>query len=394
MRRTRYLALVAAAALVGTLGAPGASTGAAAAYTGPEITDLTLVAQSQGWTFAQAAAQYDLARAFGRIQGQVARGRPEMYAGAALSVTPTGPPTLYLSGRADDFVRDLVATAGFPIVLVEDRPYSSQELDAKAIRLAHELANLGFRYASTHFDESSGIVAADVTRTSTLPTTAEAVLALLPPDLRQGVRLLLTDEVVVVLHHAYGGMRARDDGVNECTTGWTVTDGFQTGVTTAAHCDGINEVVEPGAGTWALTHVDEHLGNWGDVEWKTSTHVEPDDFYATSTEIRDVADVELVSEITVNEFVCVYGRQSNSRDCNQRVLDGVTNAVVQGEVVSHLVAMDSGATTVQRDSGGGWSMVNTAFGSHVGKVQINGISRNVWSVCDLYDLALGVSVVS
>ena len=60
MRRTRYLALVAAAALVGTLGAPGASTGAAAAYTGPEITDLTLVAQSQGWTFAQAAAQYDL----------------------------------------------------------------------------------------------------------------------------------------------------------------------------------------------------------------------------------------------------------------------------------------------------------------------------------------------
>src|SRR5262245_51852391 len=127
MNTSRKFTVLTVALLAAALGAPTAAhphatnTPAVVFQTEEEalLADLTLVAQSQGWTVAQAAAQYDLARAFGRIQGQVATGRPELYAGAALSVTPTGAPTLYLKGRADDVVRNLVATAGFPIVLVE-----------------------------------------------------------------------------------------------------------------------------------------------------------------------------------------------------------------------------------------------------------------------------------
>jgi streptogrisin C len=356
------------------------------------MTDLALVAAARGWTLQQAVAHRAISDEFGRIQEQIATERPGLYAGATLSEVPDGAPSLYIKGNADEFVWGLVGSAKFSIQVVEGRPFSWRELEARSIRLNQQLARLGFRDIATSFDESTSTVEAVVTRRPLAAASAEEVVALLPAEFRSGVTLELIDEDVAIDEHAYGGMWVRDDGVNECTSGWSVTNGVTTGVTTAGHCAGINQIFEPGVGVHALVHQAEHRGQWGDVEWKTSTHIEPDDFYATATEVRDVAAVEPRANITVGEAVCVYGRSSNSRDCSHTVLRTSVSCTVSGVPNNRLVAMNAKRTTIGGDSGAGWSFNFTAYGSHKGGCTVDGALRNVFSVADLYDEALGVSV--
>jgi streptogrisin C len=357
------------------------------------MTDLALVAEARGWTLQQAVAHRAISDAFGRIQEQIATDRPGLYAGAELSAVPDGAPTLYIKGNADEFVWGLVDSAGFSIQVIDGRPFSWRELEARSIQLNRRLAGLGFRDIVTSFDETTSIVEAVVKRGPAMAAAkAGQVLATLPAEFRRGVKLELIDEDVVIDEHAYGGMWVRDDGVNECTSGWAVTNGLTTGVTTAGHCDGINQIVEPGVGVHALAHQAQHRGQWGDVEWKTSTHIEPDDFYATATDIRDVAAVEPRVNITVGEAVCVYGRSSNSRDCSHTVFRTSISCTNNGVFNDRLVAMNAKNTTIGGDSGGGWSFNFTAYGSHKGGCTVNNVLRNVFSVADLYDEALGVWV--
>lgn len=357
------------------------------------MTDIALVAAARGWTLQQAMAHRAISDKFGRIQEQLATARPGLYAGAGLSAVPDGAPTLYIKGTADEFVWGLVDSAGFSIDVIEGRPFSWQELEGRSIRLNRRLAGLGFQDIVTSFEESTSTVEAVVTQKPGLTASAGQVLAMLPAEFRSGVRLELTDKDVAIDEHAYGGMWVRDDGVNECTSGWSVTNGTTTGVTTAGHCDGINEIDETGVGVHALTHQAEHRGQWGDVEWKTSsTHIEPDDFYATATEVRDVVSVEPRANITIGEAICVYGRSSNSRDCSDTVYHTSISCTNSGVFNDRLVAMNAKNTTIGGDSGGGWSFDYTAYGSHKGGCTVDGILRNVFSVADLYDEALGVTV--
>ena len=364
------------------------------------ITDLALVAVARGWTLEQAVAHRAISDQFGRIQEQLATKRPGLYAGAELSAVPDGVPILYIKGTADEFVRELVNSAEFSIEVIEGQPFSWQELEERSIRLNRLLAALGFRDIVTSFDESTATVEAVVTRVPALPASAEQVLALLPAEFRRGVRLDVTDADVAIDEHAYGGMWVRDFGVNECTSGWSVTDGVTTGVTTAGHCDGINEIVEPGVGVHDLIHRAEHRGQWGDVEWKTSLHMEPPAahvehpaaFYASETVVRAVAAVEPQANITVREAICVYGRSSNAQDCSHTVYRTSISCTSNGVFNDRLVAMNAKNTTIPGDSGGPWYFNFTAYGSHKGGCTIDGAMRNVFSVADLYDEALGVTV--
>jgi streptogrisin C len=364
------------------------------------MTDSVLVAVARGWTLEQAVAHRAISDQFGRIQEQLATHRPGVYAGATLSAVPDGAPTLYIKGTADEFVRALVKSAKFRIEVIEGQPFSWRELEERSIRLNRQLAGLGFRDIVTSFDESTATVEAVVTRVPALSASAEQVLAMLPAEFRSGVRLDFTDADIAIDEHAYGGMGVRDDGVNECTSGWSVTDGATTGVTTAGHCDGINEIVEPGVGVHALIPRGEHRGQWGDVEWQTSLHIEhpaahiehPAAFYASETEVRAVAAVEPRANITVGEAICVYGRSSNAQDCSHTVYRTSISCTNSGVFNDRLVAMDTKNTTIPGDSGGPWYFNFTAYGSHKGGCTIDGAMRNVFSVADLYDEALGVTV--
>ncbi len=357
-------------------------------------TDLELVAEARGWTLKEAVAHRELADAFGQIQQRVATARPELYAGAALSDLPEGTPTLYIKGTTDDFVWDLVDSAEIPIDVVDGRPFSWLELEERSIRLNRLLAERGFLDIVTSFDERTSVVEAYVTRVPGFVANEAQLLEMLPAEFRGNTTLKVMDDDVATDDTAFGGMWVRDDGVNECTSGWSVTDGATTGVTTAGHCTGINQIDHPGLSVHTLTHVAEHRGVWGDIEWKTSTVVELDDFYATATSIRDVAAVEPRANITVGEAICVYGRSSNSRDCTDTVFRTSISCTNSGVFNDRLVAMNAKRTTIGGDSGGGWSFNFTAYGSHKGGCLVSGAVRNAFSVADLYDEALGVSVLT
>lgn len=353
--------------------------------------DVELTARDTGRSLADVARDRDVADRLGAVQERLAAERPQLYAGARL--TPGGGATLYVKGAADDLVRQLVSDAGVAITVVEGRPYSWLELEDRSRRLHRQIAGRGYRNIATSFDEATATLEATVGRAAGLPATARELRAALPAEFRAGTRLAVVDAPVGEDQHAFGGNWVLDDGVNMCTSGFSVTNGTTTGVTTAGHCTSIDQIQEPGVGLHSLTHVAEHRGQWGDVEWKTSTHFEPAQFYASATDLREVNSVEPRSSITAGESVCVYGRSSNSRNCGLTVYRTSVSCTVNGFFNDRLVAMN-GTATIGGDSGGGWTFGTRAYGSTKGRCTFDGASRNVWSVADLYDEALGVSVIT
>jgi hypothetical protein len=238
-----------------------------------------------------------------------------------------------------------------------------------------------------------GVIPAGVTAEASLSVRADDIVATLPADVGNDVRLMVHTTPVVEDESAFGGMSMRDDGGFECTSGWSVrnvsSDRF--GVSTAGHCAGINEIVHPGDGVHGWTFQAQHRGVWGDVQWGSTAQPEPDDFYSDADTIRDVTAIEARSNISVNESVCVYGRSSDDRDCSLEVQD-VSQSCTNSGVTNNRLVLMNGDTQVPGDSGGGWSLGTKAYGSHKGQCKPDFPNRETFSVAALYDEALGVRV--
>ncbi|HEX7167943.1 MAG TPA: hypothetical protein VF230_13280 [Acidimicrobiales bacterium] len=343
--------------------------------------DLALVAEAQGWTIDQAATSQASADAVGTVAAQLAAARPDAFVGSVVSLDPEGTPELYVKGAITPDIAALAASSPVPIRVVGDQPYSFDELDARKLAVHDALQRLGFVDVVTGFNVGGrGAITAAVTRVVGLPAASAAIVAALPPSLRTGLELTVTDDDVVSEEHAFGGMQTGPQG---CTSGWSVFSPFTgvTGVTLADHC---NETVilEPNSVAWALARQGEHTGAWGEVEWHTTSHSEPARFYASQSETRRTVALEPRAAISENESVCLYGRASNSRQCLP-----VAQVSYACGSMDRLVRM-GGDVGTDGDSGGGWSSATTAFGSHFGDCANN----DVFSVADLYDEALGVWV--
>ena len=180
------------------------------------------------------------------------------------------------------------------IKLVDSQPFSFDELEERKLKVHHALEDEGFQYVSTGFRVASGgQITASVTRQAGLPSDSAEILSRLPESLRDSVELTVSDAPIAVDERAFGGMQLRHSGANACTSGWSVWNASgTTGVTGAGHCDGINEIVDPAVGWAVLTLQAEHRGQWGDVEWYTSTQLEPAQFYWDANTIRNVTAVE------------------------------------------------------------------------------------------------------
>jgi hypothetical protein len=352
--------------------------------------DLGLVAKAQGWTVAQARAQFDAARAMDRVQEAVAARMPDAYVGGALSARPGDAPSLLIKGGADAFVRETVAAAGIPIRIVDRQPYSYRELEQRSAKAHRSLLALGYREVITAVDIQSASVTASVGRRQGLPASASAMAGALPADLRSGVKVTVVDGSVGGYETAaFGGQRIQSN-TSICTSGFSVTNGVTTGITGAAHCTGMNTVIH-GAVSHSLSFQAEHRGAQGDVEWYTTPVPEPDDFHADSVNIRDVISVEPVNNITVGESVCFYGRSINVRTCTTVNSTNLTLTFTDGVTVSRLVASTDNVST-GGDSGGPWTFNNTAYGVHVGAATIGGARRSLFTPADIIDDAIGMSV--
>lgn len=354
-------------------------------------TDLELVAKAKGWTIEEAAADREAADAVGRVAEEIAKNRPDIFVGSKVSPIPGASPTLYLKGPADDFVRSLVADekSVVEIKIADNQPFSFKELEERQHRIFRALHDQGILAGAGFQLDGGGLVEVTVAKPKDIGDEEykAAVMEVVPDDLRQDVAVDIGDESMFKDESVFGGMEALDDGSFECTTGWAVTDGVYEGVTTAGHCNGINQVVNPASGTQSVSHRSQHIGAWGDVEWKRETdqyYYQPDDFYATSFSIRDVQSVEAIANISIGESICFYGRSSDDRDCSLDV-HSVSYSCLSA---NRLVQMD-GDVTIGGDSGGGWSFNYKAYGGHKGDCA----SKNVFSVADYFDEAIGVSVM-
>lgn len=307
------------------------------------------MAAAEGWTVEEAAAHRRATDAVGDVAEKVAAARPDAFVGSVAPSEPSGSPALYIKGLADRTVRDLVAGAKVAITIVDNQPFSFNELEQRKLLVHRALETRGFKQISTGFSVTGrGEIDASVTRASGLPADPAVLVAGLPDAVRGQVKLTVSDEPIATVEHSYGGMWVRAGGANICTSGWSVyaVANGTTGVTTAGHCSSINEIVEPGVGTWGLTHQQEHRGQWGDVEWLTSTHIEPAQFFSSSTEVRRVNELEASANISQGEAVCLYGRASNNRDCTRSVAQVSKSCTPPGGTrIDRLVGMDGYIST-------------------------------------------------
>jgi len=162
--------------------------------------DLKAIAKANGWTLAQARAHERSAAALDAILDAIAAQAPEIIVGSALAEDPEGPPTIYLKGPSPAFVDQLVADAGVPVIVVDDQPFSMDELDARAIRVSQALLAQGLGFVSVGTDLAGGTIPVSVARTAGITDAeAAAIVATLPEDLRSSVVLTVVDPPIDAL---------------------------------------------------------------------------------------------------------------------------------------------------------------------------------------------------
>lgn len=346
--------------------------------------DLQAVREARGWTATQLVAYEASEAALDVITGSLSTNYPDAFVGSALADDPTEPPTVYVKGRAPADVRALASELG--VTLIEDQPYSLDELDVRLAAVKESVVSAGFENVVVFADiQREGAITLVVAGAS--GASLDRALAGISPDVAKDITVIMEDDPLAEPQGAFGGMKLQDGGVFECTSGWTVrrlSDGVR-GVTGAGHCAGIDQINHPGHGVHAAVVKQRHEGQWGDVGWYTTNENEADDFYADEfNNIRDVAAVEPRANIAIGEAICVYGRASNHRDCSLTV----ENPNVWCPFGPEKLVQMNGAVTIGGDSGGGWSFGNTAYGGHFGLCW----SKSSFSVADLFDEALGVAV--
>lgn len=349
------------------------------AFNEHDISDLELIAESNGWTLEQAKKHR---RSINRVERHariLANTHPRVFIGAVAPDEWNGNPVLYFKGEVDSAL--LMTLTAADIDVIDRQPYSLRELKQKQQGVYSHFADQGYEQIVTSFDIRDGVIEAIVTRTA--GAISPSPLAL------DGVNITYQDEPVLVNHAAYGGMTAKVNGTPSCTTGWPVNwviwgNITRQGISTAGHCSGINQISHSGE-THPVYLMREHRGYWGDMEWLLSIEPVTANFYASENQIRPVRSIEPVDNIIVGEPICVYGRFSNVRNCSLRVQ--YTSVSCGG--LSNLVLMNGLASTFG-DSGGGWSFGTRAYGSNVGSCG----GRSIFTPVDLFDEGMGVRVLT
>lgn len=374
--------------------------------------DLAAIARSMGWTEQEAAAQLAVQDAVGALGDKIGTAHPDVFVGARLSDVPGGVPTLYIKGPASRAIKALVAKAGVRIHLADKQPYSYDELEARNDKVARALVATGYRTVATGFRLGGrGAIEASVQRTPGRPHDAAGVLAALPAGLRGHVTVSVHDRPVVVPHSGppMGGMNMDDDGYKTCTSGFSVysLSSGTTGVTTAGHCNsggGTIDHISDDLGTyyqpWALAG--RHIGHAnldgtytgvGDIEWGTTTDIEPPSFYTSATTTRRVTSVKSSFSTTESSVICGYGRTSDVQRCSTIALLSKNCYVIggNGDDATKQVALKPhpDPQAMEGDSGGPMYILNQAVGSFFGTC---GDGEEAFTRADYFDDAVNIRV--
>ncbi|MEO3924228.1 hypothetical protein ABGB07_10260 [Micromonosporaceae bacterium B7E4] len=354
--------------------------------------DLATLAWERGWTVAQARARHELAERVRPLHRAMATRLPDTYVGGILPDVPGESPTFLVKGKAPESVRAMVAASGLPIRIVDGQPYSAQELADRSRAVHGHLKAMGYTSVTTAAHIRTGQVMATVTAKPGSALRATTVAEALPAALRTGLELDVVEGPANIRHTSlFGGLATTRPGAGLlCTTGFSVSPGGFVGVTTAAHCNN-SEAVHNGA-RHPLNLFDEHLADFGDVEWSTTSGVPvTDDFVGGSAEIRDVTGVRALADMMIGDQACVFGQSTGLRRCS--LIADLDVSITDRRGTSHRQVAVRDNIAQSGDSGGPWFVGTVAYGTHVGNARVGDATVSAFSVADLFDEALGVQVM-
>jgi hypothetical protein len=328
--------------------------------------------------------------AFGALQDEVQTRFRTTFAGAEHAESPGGRSWIRFKGDVPAAAQALASASGLDVGLTGGRRFSAAELTGRAVDVVRLLADAGHRPVSAEVSPSGVIeVAASGSRRPG---------AVLPPALSEGVNLRFVEQAVAGDLHGYGGAKVRNTSTGlGCTTGFSVEHRVtaETGVTTAAHCDGMNRYEQP----WSAGDLndiefpfrEQHIGGLGEVEWHATVgHSDLAEYYADGSPLarREVNSVE--TGTAVNNLYCLYSYVGGNRTCD-RVRS--TSVVMFTTGLSWtLIGMDD-YNAEPGDSGGPWSYQTEAVGTVVGWYWAPFGNHDAWSPAWLFDSALDVDVL-
>mmetsp|Transcript_59943 Transcript_59943/g.147372 ORF Transcript_59943/g.147372 Transcript_59943/m.147372 type:complete len:461 (-) Transcript_59943:813-2195(-) len=385
--------------------------------------DAHLIAKEVGWDVEAARRHMQNQKTFSALVHRVATSEQFGYrfAGSAMARAPGEEATMWIKGKLGEdegkLLQSLVANAedleDMSVKIVDGMRFSEEEQEERGDKIMVHLAE--------RFGLSEGIGAAirpgdlllitlpsdnerhpvsEPRETPCLGKGGDMVDAqllkdmdLLPKEMQEdprGIMFEFTDGNQDEDLHARGGRRVYGSG--QCTSGFSVyriSDGLN-GITTAGHCTGMSTFdAEFPEADFSLFHRAEHCGSHGDIEWKTTNHIEPAEYWASPTDRRDVHSVE--DWYCVNNWYCLYSRMTGTRVCDQVYSTSTSQSGCGGRTSYRLVAMDD-LNGVPGDSGGPWSWGTMAVGTVKGYKTIWFSKRATFTKATRFDNALGVWV--
>ncbi len=197
---------------------------------------------------------------------------------------------------------------------------------------------------------------------------------------------------MVVPESGRGGNWLQDEGVNRCTSGWAVNGNLGGGIVTAGHCSGLDDLVVPGNGLLSTQWRRQIYGSGGDVEYHTVSGQVSAEFYANATSVRDVTGIAFTGAMP-NGDVCIYGRQTNRRQCVSVEAVNIIAIDDRNTRVTNL-ARTTPISSTDGDSGGGWSYGSTAWGVHHGSGRGDNLNKGYFTPIDQTVAVLNVSILT
>ena len=346
--------------------------------------DVELIAKQFGWDVDATAHHLEAQHAFGQLINTLSLEYKDAYAGAAFAPVPDDRSQIMLKGEAPDGVRELVEKSGLPVEVVDGLKYSEQELQQRTTDIVRGLGRLGYSEVGAAVLPTGQIQVA----VNADPSAAQK----LGPELLDGVEITQSPDRMIQNEVIEGGVMVYATTGGSCTSGFSVrslTTGV-TGVSTAAHCSGINRYSAPGPDP-SLSFRGEHLGWFGDVEWNSSPDVEIARYWAGPGDNRPVTMVWPSNGYATNMVTCVHSRVNAVRSCDQ-IYSTFVVSWSNWSLVANLIATNNDNTS-PGDSGGPWSFGTIADGGHRGDQWIWFGVRNIFTRAALFPTALGVAVM-
>ena len=172
-------------------------------------------------------------------------------------------------------------------------------------------------------------------------------------SLPTGISVIQVESLSRPTADIFGGKTLTHQGDPYCTSGYSVTDGTNEGVTTAGHCDKTPISYDGTTLTWESgTHQPPY-----DIQWFSTTSFTVRNLVYDGTNNRYIYDEELRADQYVGQNVCMYG---------------ITSGGNCGEILTttfDLVNVETDIVVADGDSGGPFFWNNTAFGTTISVVE-------------------------